>query len=135
METGKQRRIVAIAVIAAVVVTAAVSVGATLLWQRFHPPAAPDWAIQEEDVLELLEEKAPVRQYGSFVHRENQGSGIASVCYSLPMAYEGQLRWLFVYGGGEDETPQLVLLWDGEGFPDGEGELVKEYYNAQETAP
>lgn len=135
METGKQRKIAVVAVIAAVVVTAAVSVGGTLLWQRFHPPAVPDWVIQEEDVLELLEEQAPIREYGSFVHRENQGSGIASVCYSLPMAYEGQLCWLFVYGGGEDETPQLVLLWDGEGFLSGQGELVKEYYNAQETTP
>lgn len=51
------------------------------------------------------------------------------------MAYEGELCWLFVYGGGEDETPQLVLLWDGEGFLSGQGELVKEYYNAQETTP
>ena len=135
METGKHRKIAVVAVVAAVVVTAAVSVGGTLLWQHYHPPAVPDWVIQEEDVLELLEEQAPLREYGSFVHRENQGSGVASVCYSLPMAYEGQLRWLFVYGGGEDETPQLVLLWDGEGFLSGEGELVKAYYNAQKTTP
>ena len=51
------------------------------------------------------------------------------------MPYEGELCWLFVYGGGDGAPPQLVLLWDGEGFPDGEGELVKEYYNAEETAP
>ena len=135
METGKHRKIAVVAVVAAVVVTAAVSVGGTLLWQHYHPPVVPDWVIQEEDVLELLEEKAPIQKYGSFVHRKNEGSGIATVCYSLPMPYEGELCWLFVYGDGEDDTPQLVLLWDGEGFLDGEGELVKEYYNAEETAP
>lgn len=135
METKKSGKNTVMAVLVAVVVTAAVSVGGTLLWQHYHPSAVPDWVIQEEDVLELLEEQAPLREYGSFVHRENQGSGIATVCYSLPMAYEGELCWLFVYGGGEDETPQLVLLWDGEGFLSGEGELVKEYYNAQETTP
>lgn len=123
------------AVIVAVVVTAAVSVGGTLLWQHLHPPAVPDWVIQEEDVLELVEENAPAGTYGRFVHRKNEGSGIPAVCYSLPMPYEGELCWLFVYGGGEDETPQLVLLWDGEGFPHGEGELVKEYYNGSEATP
>ena len=135
LETKKSGKTTVMAVLVAVVVTAAVSVGGTLLWQHLHPPAAPDWVIQEEDVLELLEEKAPTRKYGSFVHRKNEGSGIATVCYSLPMPYEGELCWLFVYGDGEDDTPQLVLLWNGEGFPNGEGALVKEYYNAEETAP
>ena len=79
------------AVLVAVVVTAAASVGGTLLWQHYHPPAVPDWIIQEEDVLELLEENAPARKYGGFVHRKNEGSGIATVCYSLPMPYEGEL--------------------------------------------
>ena len=135
MKTKKPGKNTVMAVLVAVVVTAAVSVGGTLLWQHLHPPAAPDWVIQEEDVLELLEEKAPTRKYGSVVHRKNEGSGIATVCYSLPMPYEGELCWLFVYGDGEDDTPQLVLLWNGEGFPNGEGALVKEYYNAEETAP
>ena len=135
METKKSGKITVMAVLVAVVVTAAASVGGTLLWQHYHPPVVPDWVIQEEDVLELLEEKAPTRKYGSFVHRKNEGSGIATVCYSLPMPYEGELCWLFIYGGGDDAPPQLVLLWDGEGFPDGEGELVKDYYNAEETAP
>ena len=89
LETKKSGKITVMAVLVAVVVTAAASVGGTLLWQHYHPPAVPDWIIQEEDVLELLEEKAPTRKYGSLVHRKNEGSGIATVCYSLPMPYEG----------------------------------------------
>ena len=135
METKKSGKITVMAVLVAVVVTAAASVGGTLLWQHYHPPAVPDWIIQEEDVLDLLEENAPARKYGGFVHRKAEGSSATSVCYQLPMPYEGELYWLVVYGVDDGYPPQLVLLWDGEGFLDGEGELVKEYYNAEETAP
>ena len=130
MEERNSKKPLVIAVALAVAVTAALSVGGTLLWQRLHPPAVPDWVIQEEDVLALLKENAPAESYGRFVHRKSEGSGLDSVCYRLPMAYEGELYWLFVWGKDEDDPPQLVLLWDGEGFPDGEGELVKVYYGA-----
>ena len=126
----KAKRILALG--AALVVTAGLAAGGMLLGRSLQPTSMAETYIQEEDVLRLVEEEAPLSAYSQYLHQESYGSGFVTPAYSLPMRYEGDFAWVLAIGLGKNVTPQVVALVSS--IDPEEEEILHIYYQEGESS-
>ena len=104
----KTKRILALG--AALAIAACGAAGGVLLWRALQPSALGETYIQEDDVLRLVEEEAPLSAYSQYLHQEFYGSGITQTTYVLPMNYQGGFAWVMANALELDQTPRYVAL-------------------------
>lgn len=127
----KTKRIMALG--AALAITACVAAGGVLLWRSLQPSALGETYIQEEDVLRLVEEEAPLSAYSQYLHQEFYGSGITQTTYVLPMNYQGGFAWVMANALELDQTPRYVALVPSI-EPGEDEEILRMYYREGESS-
>ncbi len=127
----KTKRILALG--AALVVTAGLAAGGVLLGRSLQPTSMAETYIQEEDVLRLVEEEAPLSAYSQYLHQEFYGSGIIQTTYVLPMNYQGGFAWVMANALELDQTPRYVALVPS--IEPGEDEEILRIYYREEDSP